>query len=100
MDQVQEEQASMREEIDSVKSKIDHILETVLALAIREYEIRVAAVVRNDTPVQWPTSHSGPSVPVPNPVIYGFPLGFTSPPEGSHVPQPLHTFGVTDGFVA
>lgn len=33
-------------------------------------------------------------------MIYGLPLGFTSPPEGTHVPHLVHTSGVVDGLVA
>ncbi|KAI5425593.1 hypothetical protein KIW84_031416 [Lathyrus oleraceus] len=81
MDVVREEQAAFREEMDSVKSKIEQIFEAIQALARREEEARV----------------SGPSVPIPNPVIYGLPPGFVPPPERTHVPPPAHTSGVADG---
>lgn len=96
MDQVQEEQAIMREETDFVKRKIDQILETMLALVRREVEICVTATARNVAPVEGPTSNLGPSVPVPNPVIYGLPSGFTHPLEGTHVPLPVHTSGFAE----
>ncbi|XP_050914860.1 uncharacterized protein LOC127129778 [Lathyrus oleraceus] len=79
-------QTSRREEIDLVKSKIDPILEAIQALDGREEEARVTVAARNDAPVQEPTLLSGPSVLIPNPVIYGLPLGFTPPPEGTCVP--------------
>lgn len=89
----------MREEIDSDKSKIDLILETMLALARREEEVHNVVVVRDDVPVQGPTPHSRPAVHVPNPMIYGFPLGYTLPFEGV-TSQSVNTSGVTYGVVA
>ena len=69
MDVVREEQAAFREEMDSVKSKIEQIFEAIQALARREEEARVAAPARNDALVQGVALQSGPSVPIPNPVI-------------------------------
>ncbi|KAI5409683.1 hypothetical protein KIW84_055218 [Lathyrus oleraceus] len=83
MDVVREEQVAFREEMDSVKRKIEQIFEAIQALARREEEAR-----------------SEPSVPIPNPVIYGLPSGFVPPPERTHVPPPAHTSGVADGVVA
>ncbi|KAI5398776.1 hypothetical protein KIW84_064235 [Lathyrus oleraceus] len=80
MDVVREEQAAFREEMDSIKSKIEKIFEAIQALARREEEAR-------------------PSVPIPNPVIYGLPPGFVPPPERTHVPPSAHTSGVVDGVV-
>ncbi|KAI5395471.1 hypothetical protein KIW84_061878 [Lathyrus oleraceus] len=97
MDVVREEQAAFREEMDSVKSKIEQIFEAIQALARREEEARVAAAARNDALVQGVALQSGPSVPIPNPVIYGLPPGFVPPPERNHVPPPAHTSGVADG---
>ncbi|KAI5418200.1 hypothetical protein KIW84_042726 [Lathyrus oleraceus] len=97
MDVVREEQAAFREEMDSVKSKIEQIFEAIQALARREEEARVAAAARNDALVQGVVLQSGPSVPIPNPVIYGLPPGFVPPPERNHVPPPAHTSGVADG---
>lgn len=99
MDQVQQEQASMREEIDSVKSKIDQILETISALAIREYDVRNVTAIRNDGPVQGPTPYSRPSVLLPNHVTYGPPPGVTPPFEGITT-QSVHTYGFTNEVVA
>ncbi|XP_050886876.1 uncharacterized protein LOC127092106 [Lathyrus oleraceus] len=99
MDVVREEQAAFREEMDSVKSKIEQIFEAIQALARREEEARVAAAARNDALVQGVALQSGPSVPIPNPVIYGLPPGFVPPPERNHVPPPAHTSGVVDGVV-
>ena len=48
MDVVREEQVAFREEMDSVKSKIEQIFEAIQALARREEEARVAAAARND----------------------------------------------------
>ncbi|XP_050875254.1 chromatin-remodeling ATPase INO80-like [Lathyrus oleraceus] len=100
MDVVREEQAAFREEMDSVKSKIEQIFEAIQALARREEEARVAAAARNDALVQGVALQSGPSVPIPNPVIYGLPPGFVPPPERTHVPPPAHTSGVDDGVAA
>ncbi|KAI5429905.1 hypothetical protein KIW84_034477 [Lathyrus oleraceus] len=97
MDVVREEQAAFREEMDFVKSKIEQIFEAIQALARREEEARVAAAARNDALVQGVALQSGPSVPIPNPVIYGLPPGFVPPPERNHVPPPAHTSGVADG---
>ncbi|KAI5427599.1 hypothetical protein KIW84_032850 [Lathyrus oleraceus] len=97
MDVVREEQVAFREEMDSVKSKIEQIFEAIQALARREEEARVAAAARNDALVQGVALQSGPSVPIPNPVIYGLPPGFVPPPERNHVPPPAHTSGVADG---
>ncbi|KAI5441909.1 hypothetical protein KIW84_011102 [Lathyrus oleraceus] len=83
MDVVREEQVAFREEMDFVKSKIEQIFEAIQALARREEE-----------------ACSGPSVPIPNPVIYGLPPGFIPPPERTHVPPPAHTSGVADGVAA
>ncbi|KAI5440299.1 hypothetical protein KIW84_025576 [Lathyrus oleraceus] len=74
MDVVREEQATFREEMDSVKSKIEQIFEAIQALARREEEARVAAAARNDALVQ--------GVALQN-----------------HVPPPAHTSGVADGVV-
>ncbi|XP_050889062.1 uncharacterized protein LOC127094247 [Lathyrus oleraceus] len=100
MDVVREEQAAFREEMDSVKSKIEQIFEAIQALARREEEARVAAAARNDALVQGVALQSGSSVPIPNPVIYGLPSGFVPPPERTHVPPPAHTSGVADGVAA
>ncbi|XP_050890981.1 uncharacterized protein LOC127096459 [Lathyrus oleraceus] len=100
MDVVTEEQAAFREEMDSVKSKIEQIFEAIQALARREEEARVAAAARNDALVQGVALQSGPSVPIPNPVIYGLPPGFVPPLERTHVPPPAHTSGVVDGVAA
>ncbi|KAI5384041.1 hypothetical protein KIW84_071153 [Lathyrus oleraceus] len=100
MDVVREEQAAFREEMDSVKSKIEQIFEAIQALARREEEARVVAAARNDALVQGVALQSGPSVPIPNPVIYGLPPGFVPPPERTHVPPPAHTSGVADGVAA
>lgn len=97
MDVVREEQAAFREEMDSFKSKIEQIFEAIQALARREEEARVASTARNDALVQGVALQSGPSVPIPNPVIYGLPLGFVPPPERNHVPPHAHTSGVADG---
>ncbi|KAI5390501.1 hypothetical protein KIW84_075713 [Lathyrus oleraceus] len=97
MDVVREEQVAFREEMDSVKSKIEQIFEAIQALARREEEAHVVAATRNDALVQGVALQSGPSVPIPNPVIYGLPPGFVPPPERTHVPPPAHTFGVADG---
>ncbi|KAI5424208.1 hypothetical protein KIW84_030427 [Lathyrus oleraceus] len=97
MDVVREEQVAFREEMDSVKSKIEQIFEAIQALARREEEARVAAAARNDDLVQGVALQSGPSVPIPNPVIYGLPPGFVPPPERNHVPPPAYTSGVADG---
>ncbi|XP_050875211.1 uncharacterized protein LOC127078831 [Lathyrus oleraceus] len=99
MDVVREEQAAFREEMDSVKSKIEQIFEAIQALARREEEARVAAAARNDALVQGVALQSGPSVPIPNPVIYGLPPGFVPPSERNHMPPPAHTSGVADGVV-
>ncbi|KAI5417160.1 hypothetical protein KIW84_041960 [Lathyrus oleraceus] len=69
-------------------------------MARREEEARVAAAARNDALVQGVALQSGPSVPIPNPVIYGPPPGFVPPPERTHVPPPAHTSGVADGVAA
>ncbi|KAI5407088.1 hypothetical protein KIW84_053370 [Lathyrus oleraceus] len=100
MDVVREEQAAFREETDSVKIKIEQIFEAIQALAGREEKARVAAAARNDALVQKVALQSGPSVPIPNPVIYGLPPGFVTPPERTHVPPPVHTSRVVDGVVA
>ncbi|KAI5381705.1 hypothetical protein KIW84_UN0507 [Lathyrus oleraceus] len=97
MDVVREEQVAFKEEMNSVKSKIEQIFEAIQALARREEEARVAAAARNDALVQGVTLQSGPSVPIPNPVIYGLPPGFVPPPERTHVPPPAHTSRVADG---
>ncbi|XP_050889669.1 uncharacterized protein LOC127094956 [Lathyrus oleraceus] len=83
-DMFREEQAAFREEMDSVKIKIEQIFEAIQALARREEDARVAAAVRNDALVQGVALQSGPSVPIPNPVIYGLPPGFVPPPERNH----------------
>ncbi|KAI5430085.1 hypothetical protein KIW84_034603 [Lathyrus oleraceus] len=100
IDVVREEQVAFKEEMDSVKSKIEQIFEAIRALARRKEEARVAAAARNDALVQGVALQSGPSVPIPNPVIYCLPPGFVPPPERTHVPPPAHTSGVVDGVVA
>ncbi|KAI5429877.1 hypothetical protein KIW84_034456 [Lathyrus oleraceus] len=100
MEVVREEQAAFREKMDSVKSNIEQIFEAIQALARREEEARVTAAARNDALVQGVTLQSGPSVPIPNPVIYGLPPGFVPPPERTHVPPHAHTSGVADGVTA
>lgn len=69
MDGIQQEQDAMREEIDTVKIKIDKIFEIIQALARREEKICVVTTVRNVTLFQGFTLQSEPSVLVPNPVI-------------------------------
>lgn len=54
MNQVQEEQAAIREEIDLVKSKINQIFETIQTLARKEEEICNVATARNNAHVQGP----------------------------------------------
>lgn len=88
----------MRKKIDYVKRKIDQTLETILALARREYKICNATAVRNDVLVQGPSPYSRLAVPVPNPVIYGPPQWFT-PLFDEVTSQPVHTPRVTDGVV-
>ncbi|KAI5430444.1 hypothetical protein KIW84_034866 [Lathyrus oleraceus] len=83
--------------MDSVKSKIEQIFEAIQALARREEKARVTAAARNDALVQGVALQSGPSVPIPNPVIYGLPPGFVPPPERTHVPPPAYTSRVADG---
>ncbi|KAI5419556.1 hypothetical protein KIW84_043644 [Lathyrus oleraceus] len=100
MDVVREEQAAFKEEMDSIKSKIEQIFEAIQALARREEEARVAAAARNDALVQGVALQSGPSVPIPNPVIYSLLPGFVPPTEITHVPPPVHTSGVADGVAA
>ncbi|KAI5417251.1 hypothetical protein KIW84_042030 [Lathyrus oleraceus] len=75
MDVVREEQASFREQVDSVKSKIEKIFEAIKALARREEEAHVAADARNDTLVQGVALQT-------------------------HVPPPAHTSRVADGVAA
>lgn len=55
MDEVQEEQVAIREEMDSVKSKIGQIFEAIQDLARRDEEARVATTSRNNALVQGPT---------------------------------------------
>ncbi|XP_050897472.1 uncharacterized protein LOC127104328 [Lathyrus oleraceus] len=100
MDVVREEQAAFREEMESVKSKIKQIFEAIQALARREEEARVGAAARNDALVQGVALQLGPSVPIPNPVIYSLPPGFIPLPERTHVPPPPHTSRVADGVAA
>ncbi|XP_050896095.1 uncharacterized protein LOC127102807 [Lathyrus oleraceus] len=100
MDEIQQEKASMREEIDYVKSKIDQIIETLLALARREDVVRVIVIVRNDAPTQIHASPLTHTDPIPNFVIYDLPPGFTPLIKGTHMPPPVHTARVTDIFVA
>ncbi|CAK8578556.1 unnamed protein product [Lathyrus sativus] len=97
MDQAQQEQASLREDIDSVKIKIEHILETMQALSRREEDIHAATTARNDAPVQRVVSPLRLSGLIPNRMVYGFPHGFTPPPEATHVPHLIHISRVTDG---
>lgn len=86
----------MREEIDSVKIKIDQILETLLTLARREEEFYNATAARNDVPVEGSALLSRPTVLIPNHVIYGLPPSYTHPFEGvTH--QLVCTSRVTDG---
>ncbi|XP_050895332.1 uncharacterized protein LOC127101951 [Lathyrus oleraceus] len=66
----------------------------------REEEARVAAAASNDALVQGVALQSGPSVPIPNLVIYGLPRGFVPPPKRTHVPPHAHTSEVADGVVA
>lgn len=51
MDEIQQEEAATHEEIDFSKTKIDQILETLLAFARREDKICNVVVVRNDVTV-------------------------------------------------
>lgn len=51
MDQIEQNQAAMREEIDTIKSKVDQTIETMLALARREDELRNTTMAGNDVPV-------------------------------------------------
>lgn len=58
MDQMEQNQAAMREEINTIKSNVYQILETVLALARMEEEIRNAANTENAILVQGSTLQS------------------------------------------
>lgn len=55
MDVVQEEQAPFREEMDSVKRKIEQIFEAIQALARREEEACATAAVSNGNLIQVDT---------------------------------------------
>lgn len=92
INQIQEEQDSIREEMNAIKGKLDQIMETILALAIREEELRNDVATRNQLPIQGSTSRPA----VPNSVIYGLPAGYTPPFEGVST-QPGHTYMITDG---
>ncbi|XP_050877310.1 uncharacterized protein LOC127081067 [Lathyrus oleraceus] len=83
MDVVQEEQATFREEMDSVISRIEQIFEAIQALARREEEARVVVAARNDALVQGVLLSS-----------------FVPPPERTHVPPPAHNSGVANGVAA
>ncbi|CAK8541797.1 unnamed protein product [Lathyrus sativus] len=92
MEQIQQEQAAFREELDSIKGKIDQILEAII-IARREEEQREAAdVVNNNGQVQVSTPRL--SAPVPNP--YGMPMNFATAVEGT-TSQPSPSPGVTVG---
>lgn len=99
MDQNEKNQAAMVEAIDTIKSKVDQFLETMLALARREDELLNLVVTGNVVLVQGSTSHSRPAVH--NPLIYGLPLGYTPPYEVTLTqPQPVKSFVVTNGHIA
>lgn len=87
----------MREEIDTIKSKVNHILETMLTLARREDELHNAAAIGNVVPVQGSTLQPRPVVC--NPLIYDLPPSYTSPLEGFPT-QPVHISVVTDRLTA
>ncbi|CAK8567693.1 unnamed protein product [Lathyrus sativus] len=94
MEQIQQEQAAFREELDSMKRKIDQILEAILA-ARREEEQREAAPVVNNNG-QGQGSTATPLVPIPNP--HGMPLNFNNAAEGN-TSQPIPAPGVTIGAI-
>lgn len=97
MDEIQQQQQLvMQGEIDSIKGKVDQILEALLIMARREEEICNCVTDWNDVLVQRPIPYPRHTVLVPNHVIYGLPPGFTPPFEGvtTHL---IHTFRVTDG---
>lgn len=89
----------MRKEIDSIKVNVDYILETMLAMAIREKEFCNIDATRNEVVDQGCTSHSRLAVHVPNPVVYRLPSGYTPPFEGVAT-QPGQAFMVIDGVTA
>lgn len=97
MDQIEHNQAAMREEIDTIKSKVDQILETMLTRAKREDELHNAVTIGNVVPVQGSTPQLRPVVP--NPLIYDLSPGYTSPLKGIPT-QPVHIFVVTDRLTA
>ncbi|CAK8536501.1 unnamed protein product [Lathyrus sativus] len=92
MEQIQQEQATFREELDSMKGKIDQILEAILTARREEEQREAAAVVNNNGQGQGSTVIL--LVPIPNP--QGMPLNFNNATEGnaSHTtPAPGVTIG-------
>ncbi|CAK8562863.1 unnamed protein product [Lathyrus sativus] len=90
MEQIQQEQVAFREELDSMKGKIDQILEAILT-ARREEEQREAAAVVNGQ-----GSTAIPLAPIPN--SHGMPLNFNNTVEGN-TSQPIPVPGVTVGVI-
>ncbi|CAK8530892.1 unnamed protein product [Lathyrus sativus] len=95
MEQIQQDQVALREELDSLKGKIDYILEAITT-ARKEDELREVAAVNNNGQVQGSTSRL--SVPIPNPMTYGMPMNFTTTIEGT-TSQPIPAPGVTVGAI-
>ncbi|CAK8541045.1 unnamed protein product [Lathyrus sativus] len=93
MEHIQQEQAAFREELDSMKGKIDQILEAIL-VARREEEQREATAVVNNGQGQGSTAI--PLVPIPK--FHGMPLNFNNAVEGN-TPQPIPAPGVTIGAI-
>lgn len=99
MKQIEHNQVVMKEEIDTIKHKIDQLLEMMLTQARKEEECHNVAAIGNVIPVQRYTSLL--RVNIPNPLIYGLHCGSTPPTEGTPgQPQLVHVFMVTDGCTA
>ncbi|CAK8565443.1 unnamed protein product [Lathyrus sativus] len=94
MEQIQQEQAAFKEELDSIKGKIDQILEAILTARREEEQCEAAAVVNNNGQGQGSTAI--PLVPIPNP--HGMPLNFNNAAQGN-TSQPIPAPGVTVGAI-
>lgn len=94
MEQLEQSQTMMNEEIDSINSKMDHILELMMAQNRREEECRVSMPIR--TVKGHP--YTLPKVPTPNPMIWAMLVDFTSQIDwATGQPSMVRIIAIADG---
>lgn len=58
MDQLEQNQVTLKVKVDTIRENMDHILETMLDLARREDKLQHPTVAENAIPILGSTSHS------------------------------------------